>query len=120
MKIAVPACFAMVLFAATSVDAHRLDEYLQATIISVEKNRIEAQINLVPGVLVFPIVFSQIDTDADGMISAAEESAYVQRVLHDLFLSVDGKRLSLQLMSATFAKKEVLQEGLGEIQIKFD
>ncbi|HWD98070.1 MAG TPA: hypothetical protein VG345_03505, partial [Bryobacteraceae bacterium] len=61
--------------------AHRLDEYLQGTILSVGKSRLEAQITLTPGVAVFPFLMAVIDTDSDGTISEAERRAYVKRVL---------------------------------------
>lgn len=99
--------------------AHRLDEYLEATTISLEKGRIAAQIRLTPGVAVFPIVIATIDTDHDGVISKAEQRAYAERVLADLSLSVDGDRLGLQLISTAFPKVEEMREGLGDIQVDF-
>ena len=107
---------ALVLLAAPA-GAHRLDEYLQATMIAVEKRRVEAEIRLVPGVSVFPIVFADIDRDADGVISPAEQLAYARRVLDDLSLSVDGRRLPLRLISSLFAPRETLEEGRGEIHL---
>jgi len=104
----------------TSASAHRLDEYLQATTISVEKDRVQAQIRLTPGVAVFPVVLAQIDTDADGVISEAEQRTYAGRVLGDLSLKLDGIRLQLRLVSLKFAKIEEMKEGLGEIQLEFD
>ena len=44
----------------TPASAHRLDEYLQATTISLEKNRVQAQIRLTPGVAVAPFVMATI------------------------------------------------------------
>ncbi len=41
----------LIVAAGVPVSAHRLDEYLQGTIISVEKNRLQAQMTLTPGVL---------------------------------------------------------------------
>src|SRR6185503_8540723 len=82
--------------------AHRLDEYLQATTISLEKNRVQAQIRLTPGVAVFSFVMATIDTNRDGVISAREQAAYSERVLRDLSLAVDGDRLKLHLISTNF------------------
>lgn len=110
----------LVLLAATPVGAHRLDEYLQATTIAVEKERLQAEIRLVPGVAVFPIVFADIDSDSDGVASAAEQRAYAEQVLRDLSVSADGRRLPLRLVSSTFAPKELLQEGRGEIQLRLE
>jgi hypothetical protein len=120
MKTRLAAAGAILLFVGTPASAHRLDEYLQATTISVEKDRVQAQIRLTPGVAVFPIVLANIDTDADGVISEAEQRAYAERVLGDLSLTIDGDRLRLRLVSLKFAKIEEMKEGLGEIQLEFD
>jgi hypothetical protein len=109
----------LLLFAVPAL-AHRLDEYLQATLISVEKNRVQAQIRLTPGVAVFPIVTANIDTNADGVISEAEQRAYARRVLRDLSLRVDGRPLDLHLLSINFPRIEQMKEGMGEIQLEFE
>jgi hypothetical protein len=109
-----------VLLAGISAFGHRLDEYLQATTISVEKDRVQAQIRLVPGVAVFPAVLASIDTNMDNVISEAEQRAYAERVLDDLSLSIDGDRLQPRLVSMKFPAMEEMKEGRGEIQIDFD
>jgi hypothetical protein len=100
--------------------AHRLDEYLQATIISIEKDRVQASIRLIPGIAVSPIVLASIDRNADGVISDDEHGAYARRVLHDVSLSMDGEPLTSRLVSARFPKIEEMKEGVGEIQIEFE
>ena len=120
MKAGLAAAGAMLLLAATPAAAHRLDEYLQATTISVEKDRVQTQIRLTPGVAVFPIVLTSIDTDADGVISEAEQRAYAKRVLGDVSLLIDGSRLQLRLVSLKFAKVDEMREGAGAIQLDFD
>src|SRR5271170_5800936 len=80
--------------------AHRLDEYLQATILSVEKDHIEASMRLIPGIVVSASVIASIDSNGDGLLSQAEQWAYAERVLDDLSLTVDGKRLKPKLVSA--------------------
>lgn len=109
----------IVLLAGTHAFAHRLDEYLQATLISVEQDRVKAEIRLVPGVAVLPIVLASIDTNGDGIISEPEQQAYAARVLHDLSLTVDGDRLRPRLVAARFPSLAELKEGMGEIQIEF-
>src|SRR5262245_36702969 len=120
MKTRLAAAGAILLLAGTPVSAHRLDEYLQATTISVEKDRVEAQIRLTPGVAVFHIVLSRIDTDRDGVISEAERRGYAEEVLRDLSLAVDGDRLPLRLVASKFAKIEEMKEGVGEIELDFE
>jgi len=117
MRQSLAAAGAILLSAGTSGFAHRVDEYLQATLLSVEKDRFGAQIRLIPGVAVFPAVLASIDTDGNGVISDAEQSAYAQRVLRDVSLTIDGDPLQLRLVSAKFAKTEEMKEGLGEIQL---
>jgi HupE / UreJ protein len=99
--------------------AHRLDEYLQATIISVEEKQVQLSMRLIPGVAVSSVVLSDIDANRDGAISEAEGQAYSQRVLHELSLSLDGHRLSPRLVSASFPRIEDIKEGVGEIRMEF-
>jgi hypothetical protein len=99
--------------------AHRLDEYLQAAILSLAKDRIEVSMRLVPGVAVSSRVLAGIDTNADAVISDTERNAYAERVLRDLSLSVDGRVLRPQLLSVDFPTIEEMREGLGEIKIEF-
>lgn len=111
---------ALLLSVAAPASAHRLDEYLQATTIAVEKNRVRAQLRLAPGVLVVPALLRAIDTDADGAVSAAEQRAYAERVLRDLSLTLDGRRVPLRLVSWRFAPVAELRAGRGEIQLALE
>lgn len=104
---------------ATSASAHRVDEYLQATIFSIEKDRVQATMRLAPGIAVSSIVLSGIDTNGDGVISETEKRAYVERLLGDLSLTIDGNRLTPKLVSMDFPEVEEMKEGLGEIHISF-
>jgi hypothetical protein len=109
----------ILLLAGMPAFAHRLDEYLQGTIVSVEKNRLQAQMTLTPGVAVYPIVLAAIDSDADGVISSAEQRAYAEQVLRDLSLAIDGHRLTPHLVSTEFPAMDEMKEGRGEIRIEF-
>jgi hypothetical protein len=119
MKMRLAAASLMLLSFGLRASAHRLDEYLQATTISLEKNLIQAEIRLTPGVSVFPFVLTTIDTNGDGVISAGEQRGYAERVLADLSLSLDGERLKLHLVSTQFPEKNAMKEGLGAIRIDF-
>ena len=119
MKAKVIAVAAVLLCLGALASAHRLDEYLQATILSVEKDHVQGSMRLIPGVVVSSSVIASIDTNGDGMLSEAEQRAYAERVLGELSLTVDGKRLRPQLVSASFPQIEQMKEGLGEIHIEF-
>jgi len=110
---------AILVLAGTPAFAHRLDEYLQGTILSIEKDRLQAQMTLTPGVAVFPLLIASIDTDSNGVISEKEQSAYAGRVLRDLSLSIDGDRLTPQLLSMRFPTVAEMKDGLGEIRLDF-
>ena len=110
---------AIVLALVAPASAHRLDEYLQATIISVEKDHIQGSMRLIPGVAVSSIVLASIDTNGDSIISYAEQRTYAQRVLGDLSLTVDGTSAGSRLVSQKFPAPEEIKEGLGEIQVEF-
>ncbi len=59
--------------------AHRIDEYLQATVFTLQADRVQASMRLIPGILVAPSVIAEIDTNRDGVFSKTEEQAYAQR-----------------------------------------
>jgi hypothetical protein len=110
---------ALMALAAGRADAHRPDEYLQATLVSLEDGRLDAGMTLTPGVAVFPFVMAAIDTDGDGAISEAEQRAYAERVLSDLTLKVDGMPVKPRLLSSQFPSADAMKEGLGEIRLRF-
>ena len=99
--------------------AHRLDEYLQATLISLQKDRVLASVRLAPGVAVSSAIIAGIDSNGDGVLSAAEQRSYAERVLSDLSLRMDGHPLQPRLLSFQFPEIAEMKEGLGEIQIEW-
>jgi len=98
--------------------AHRLDEYLQATLIGVTRDGIDVEIQLTPGVAMLPVLMAVIDQDRDGRISSGEERAYVSRVAREVELRVDGVPAPLSLMESKFPTIEATREGLGKIRMK--
>ena len=113
------AAFLVLVSLVLSLHAHRLDEYLQATILSLEKDRVEGSMRLVPGVAVTPAVLASIDTNRDGLLSETEQHAYAEKVLREVSLSIDGGRVKPRLISVTFPAIQEMKEGLGEIHIEF-
>lgn len=99
--------------------AHRIDEYLQATIFSLEENRVEASMRLIPGMLVSSAVIANIDSDGDGVFSDSEERAYAQKVFDDLTITIDGKHMRPKLISWSFPQPPQMRDGLGEMHIEY-
>jgi hypothetical protein len=113
---AIAAC---VLLSGATAFAHRIDEYLQATILSLETNRVQASMRLIPGILVSPSVVASIDSNGDSVFSESEERAYAQRVLGDLSITIDGKSVQPKLVSWSFPQPAQMRDGLGEIHIEY-
>lgn len=99
--------------------AHALDEYLQAVLIGVEKDHVSLSLRLVPGVAVLPEVLRGMDANGDGTVSPAERQAYPARVLADLRLNLNGRRLPLRLTSSDIPAPELLRDGLGQMRMTF-
>jgi hypothetical protein len=119
MKLKLIAATALLLCLVRVASAHRLDEYLQATILSVDKDHVQASMRMIPGVAVSASVIAGIDSNGDGILSPAEQRAYAEQVLSDLSLTVDGRSLKPKLVSADFPPIAEMREGLGEIHIEF-
>ncbi len=110
---------ALLLLGAALAFPHRLDEYLQAVIFTVAQGRVEAEMTLTPGVAVFPVLVREIDADGDGVLTAEEQRGYVQQILRDISLRVDGTQLLPEVKAATFPPVEEMKNGRGEIVITF-
>ncbi|MEO5923790.1 MAG: hypothetical protein ABIR70_08200 [Bryobacteraceae bacterium] len=108
----------LLLVAAPSF-AHRLDEYLQGTLITVGKTQLQAEMTLTPGVAILPFLLRTLDPDADGVISESEQRAYAAQVLADLSLKIDNQHLTPQLTLIRFPTLEYMKEGHGEIHLDF-
>jgi nickel/cobalt transporter (NicO) family protein len=98
--------------------AHRLDEYLQATRLAIDVDRIEVEIDLTAGVGIAPRIAESIDTDGDGRISAAEGETYARRVLSDVVLTVDGRRAPVSLLECRFPDAGEMMLGVGLIRVR--
>ena len=107
----------MMAFAACPLTAHRLDEYLEATLISLQADRVTLEVNLTPGVAVFDAVRALMDTNRDGEISVPERQTYADRVLGDLALEVDQQSQHREIVGSQFPSVEDLRAGLGTIRL---
>ena len=99
--------------------AHRLDEYLQAALISIEPDTLGVELNLTPGVETFSRLLPQLDADQDGRLSELEMDAYAHRVGTELSLRIDGHPLVMKVGDRQFAPLADLRSGLGGIQLEF-
>jgi hypothetical protein len=99
--------------------AHRLDEYLQATLVAIKPVGFRLQINLTPGVAVAEQVIALIDRDRDGVISTNEAAGYAELLKRDLIVRLDQRSVELKLATSFFPEPTDLRTGLGIIQVEF-
>jgi len=112
------AVLAVWLATPASAGAHRLDEYLQATRLSIDDERVRLEIDLTAGVAVAREVFAWIDTNRDGQISNAEGEAYARQVLRSVVLSVDGRAEPITLIEIRFPQFREMSLGVGTIRVR--
>jgi hypothetical protein len=98
---------------------HRLDEYLQATLVSIEPGGITLLINLTPGVDVADEVLERIDFNRDGQISESEAATYAELLRRDLTLRLDAEHLELEAVGTVVPTPAELRTGEGIIQLTF-
>jgi hypothetical protein len=106
------------LLVALSLEAHRVDEYLQASLIHVLPDRVEVEVQLTPGLAVVNAVLTLIDRNADGRVSSDEERDYANWVANEVDLRVDGKSVPLQFTESRYPTLAEMRQGLGTIHVK--
>jgi hypothetical protein len=101
-----------------TANAHRLDEYLQATRLSIDTDRVDLEIDLTAGAALASEVFSWIDTNRDGEISDAEGEAYAQQVLGSVALKIDGRSAPIRSVESSFPQLSEMSLGVGTIRLR--
>ena len=108
-----------VLALPSGASAHRLDEYLQATLVAIEPGDVRLRINLTPGEDVAEQVLALIDRDRDGAVSTEEASAYAELFKRDLTVRLDGRDVELKLAASNLPQPAELRTGWGIVQMEF-
>jgi hypothetical protein len=98
--------------------AHRVDEYLQATRLSIDIEHVDLEIDLTAGVALASQVFAWIDTNRDGEISSAEGEAYARQMLRSVVLKVDGRPVPIRLAETSFPQFLDMSLGVGTIRLR--
>jgi hypothetical protein len=103
---------------AVPAHAHRLDEYLQATRLDIDVDRIGVEIGLTPGANIATQILALIDTNRDGSISDSERRRYAREVIESLSVSLDGRPARLTLDGYEFPEGEDMTTGRGVIRLR--
>lgn len=108
------------LLLSATVFAHRLNEYLQATTISLNSDKVFLELRLTPGTDVAERIIKSIDLNGDSRFSDGEKRAYLNQLNRDVSLAMDGHTVSLKLVASTFSNIENLKKGIGDIIINYE
>jgi hypothetical protein len=118
MKTVFVATMVVLLVMPAKAAAHRLDEYLQATRVSLARDRITVEVDLTPGANMASAIVTLLDRDGDNRISPSEAGAYGQAVLADLVLELDGRPVAVTLTRVEAPSIDEMRDGLGTIQLR--
>lgn len=102
-----------------TAQAHRLDDYLQASTIMISRQDIALRLRLTPGVEVADPVIRQIDRNGDDILSSAEQAQYAASVGNALRLTLNGKPLTLRPDGRIFPSVQAMRAGTGAIELRF-
>ena len=98
--------------------AHRLDECLQATRVSMFSDHLAVQTFVTPGTLLAARLFARIDADRDGNLSQSEGRRFADQFVQEITLTVDGNRVPLTLTGSQYPTLAELSG--GEAMILFE
>ncbi|HKE86537.1 MAG TPA: hypothetical protein VKB50_22435 [Vicinamibacterales bacterium] len=98
--------------------AHRLDEYLQATRVAIDPDRIALEIDLTAGANIASRIVELIDTNRDGRLSQGEQDDYARQVLTSITCSIDGHLTPSTLLTRQFPELEAMAAGTGPIRLR--
>lgn len=100
-----------------AAQAHSLDQYLQASYVTLTPTTIELEVDLTPGVLVAAEAIASLDLDGDGVIDDAEASTYAAAIIDGIDLRVDDAPIELVVDGIQVPSMLVLQAGSGTIVV---
>lgn len=103
---------------ATPAGAHPLDEYIQATYVTVSPGTATVELKLSPGVLVVPSVLTRLDPDGDQQIADTDARAYADDLLRQVTLRVDGTALPLTINDLQVPTYQLTQAGYGTLVVR--
>ena len=107
----------LVALAPSGATAHALDEYVQASRLSLTRTHVGLEIDLTPGGQIAAPIIRTIDRDGDGLITPAEAAAYGARVLADAVVELDGDRVVMKLTRIEIPPPGEMREGAGTIHL---
>jgi hypothetical protein len=99
------------------VQAHALDEYVQAARLSLSRSHVGLEMNLTPGVEVAASIVALIDRDRDGTISPNEAANYAIHVLRQSVVELNGHTVLMTLARVEVPPLDEMRDGVGTIRV---
>jgi hypothetical protein len=119
LRVRVPVAWVGLLLAfGPTAQAHRVEGYLQAALISLNGDRVGLELSITPGLEQFSEALRLIDYNHDNRISAQEWQRYAAGILRDLSLEVDHRPQPIELAGGVFPLLDDMKAGLGTISLK--
>ena len=100
------------------VSGHQLDEYLQATRVSIARDRVTLDVDLTPGVTIAPAIVETLDANADNIIVPSEAGAYGRAMLSDVVVTFDGHPVVMALTQIEVPTIDEMRHGMGTIHLR--
>lgn len=102
----------------TGASAHTLDEYFQASRLSLTRTDVGVDVDLTPGVQIAASIIALIDRDQNGVITPVEAADYGTRVLADIVVELHGKPVALTLTRVEVPPVGEMRDGMGTIRLR--
>ena len=118
MTRAAVAAIVVLLMTPGESTGHRLDEYLQAARVSLDRDRITLEVDLTPGASIAPAIIAMLDRDGDNTISPGEAATYGRVVLRDLIVELDDHAIATTLARVEVPSIDEMRGGVGTIQLR--
>ncbi len=115
---ALGAAILVMLATCGEVSGHQLDEYLQATRVSIARDRVTLDVDLTPGVTIAPAIVETLDTNADKTIGPSEAGAYGRAMMSDVVVTFDGHPVAMALTHIEVPTIDEMRHGMGTIHLR--
>lgn len=102
------------------VNAHRLDELLQAALIVINRTHVRVECELTPGLQVARRILESMDLNRDGIVSDLESHAYTEAFRSQVIVRLDDSPLHLSATDVHVPALQELTNGSGTIQIELE
>ena len=103
-----------------TLSGHRRDEYLQASRLALDADRVRIEVELTAGIAVADAVLADLDRDGTDTVSAGEAASYAAAVAAAIGLEIDGAPLAVTGKATRVPGVDDVRSGAGAMLIELD